>query len=66
MTNKERQNAIEKRHKRKYGELKCKTEVFCCYCKKELETPCAKAYNRMVYESYKPGTERERYSWGDF
>lgn len=66
MTNKERQNAIEKRHQKKYGELKCKSEIFCMYCKNEPGTPCAKAYNRMINVSYKPSIERQKYSWGDF
>lgn len=63
MTNQERQKSIEKRIEKEFGEFKCGEKLFCCFCKKEKETPCAKAYNRMSHQtSYKTTTERARYS----
>lgn len=58
MTNKERQKSLENKK-----DFKCGNEVYCKFCNKEEETPCAKAYNRMKRNS---SNDRERYSWGDF
>lgn len=65
MTNQERQKSIENGIKKQFGEFVCQKRIFCCYCKKEENNPCAKAYNRMNYECNKRTTERDRYSWGD-
>lgn len=58
MTNEQRQKSLEKKRK-----VKCGGEYYCKYCKMEEQTPCAKAYNRMVYENSKRTIEREKYSW---
>ena len=66
MTNLERQKSIEKSLKKEFGEFKCGKRIFCDYCKKENENPCAKAYNRALYnKTLGTTTERDRYSWGD-
>lgn len=66
MTNEERQKSIENGLKKEFGKFVCEKRVFCCFCKKEKENPCAKAYNRMNSQCrYRPTTERDRYSWGD-
>lgn len=59
MTNIERQKSLEKSNKG------CGTEFYCKFCQHEKETPCARAYNRMIYNFRKQGNEREKYSWGD-
>lgn len=65
MTNEERQKSIENGLKKEFGEFVCGKRIFCCFCKKEEENCCAKAYNRMNNQcKYKP-SERDRYSWGD-
>lgn len=65
MNNQERQKSIEKSIKKEFGNFICYKRIFCCYCKKEEETPCAKAYNRMKRQTTST-IEREKYSWGDF
>lgn len=58
MTNEQRQKSLEKKKS-----VQCGGEYYCKYCKFEEKTPCAKAYNRMVYENSKRTIEREKYSW---
>lgn len=50
MTNKQRQKSIENMMFKKFGKIKCGTQLFCGFCKKEKEDCCAKAYNRFIYE----------------
>jgi len=65
VNNNKKQESIEKSIKKEFGSFICYKRIFCFYCKKEENNPCAKAYNRMNYETSKQSNVRDRYSWGD-
>lgn len=55
MTNKQRQQSLDRQRIKKYGDISaCGLEPYCEYCNAEQISEydcCAKAYNRMIRKS---------------
>lgn len=55
MTNKDRQRSLDKSREKRLGtRYACGCDNYCDYCTMDDDTPCAKAYNRMIRGENKP------------